>query len=150
LIAPGGTCDPTQNLAEIALLSIAEMAMAKLRAWLRRHTHLPRLLPEAVGVAWALVMVWVLFVAARDHHPVFASHLECGTDPQEILGTGEVLEKSTLRFIVDAHCTNPRYVSDERIELRYEGATVDVELRKLDIAGATYYAIDSVGVAPAR
>jgi hypothetical protein len=94
-------------------------------------------------------MVWVLFVAARDHHTVFTSHLECGTDPQAILGTRDVLEQSTLRFIVDAHCTNARYISDERIELRYGGAPVDVGLRKLVIGGATYYAIDSVGGAAA-
>ena len=123
--------------------------MTNARDWLRQHTHLPDVLPETLGVAWALVMVWVLFVAARDHHPVFTSQLECGTDPQEILATRDVLESSTLRFIVDAHCTNARYVSDERIELRYGGAPVDVEMRKLDIGGATYYAIDSVGGAAA-
>ena len=123
--------------------------MANLSGWLRQHTHLPDVLPEAVGVAWALAMVWVLFVAARDHHTVFTSHLECGTDPQEILGIREVLEQSTLKFIVDAHCTNARYVSDERIELRYGGTPVDVELRKLVIGGATYYAIDSIGGAAA-
>ena len=123
--------------------------MANLSGWLRQHTHLPDVLPEAVGVAWALAMVWVLFVAARDHHTVFNSHLECGTDPQEILGIREVLEQSTLKFIVDAHCTNARYVSDERIELRYGGTPVDVELRKLVIGGATYYAIDSIGGAAA-
>jgi len=122
--------------------------MANASGWLRRH-NLPDVLPEAVGVTWALVMVWVLFVAARDHHTVFTSHLECGTDPQEILGPRDVLEKSTLRFIVAAHCTNARWVSDERIELRFGGTPVDVEMRKLDVGGATYYAIDSVGRAPA-
>ena len=123
--------------------------MANVRDWLRQQTHLPDVLPEAVGVAWALVMVWILFVGARDHHTVFTSHLECGTDPQEILSTRDVLEKSTLRFIVDAHCSNARFVSDERIELRYGGTPFDVEMRKLDIGGATYYAIDSVGGAAA-
>ena len=123
--------------------------MANASGRLRPHIHLPDVLPEAFGVAWALAMAWVLFVAARDHHPVFTSRLECGTDPQEILGTRDVLEKSTLRFIVDAHCTNARYVSDERIELRYGGTPVDVELRKLVIGGATYYAIDSIGGAAA-
>jgi len=125
------------------------VAVANARGWLRQHTRLPDVLPEAVGVPWALVMAWVLFVAARDQHPVFTSHLECGTDPQEILGTQDVLEQSTLRFLIDAHCTNARYVSDERIELRYGGTPVDVGLRKLVIGGATYYAIDSVGGAAA-
>jgi len=123
--------------------------MANVRVWLRQHNRLSNVLPEAIGVAWALAMVWVLFVAARDHHAVSTSRLECGTDPQEILGAGDVLEQSTLRFIVDAHCANARYVSDERIELRYGGNPVEVELRKLDIGGATYYAIDSVGGATA-
>jgi len=123
--------------------------MANARAWLRQHTHLPDVLPEAFGVAWALVMVWVLFVAARDHHKVFTSHLECGSDPQEILSTRDILDKSTLRFIVDAHCTNARYVSDERIELRYGGTPVGIEMRRLEVGGETYYAIDSVGGLPA-
>jgi hypothetical protein len=121
--------------------------MANAIAWLRQQRRLPDVLPEAVGVAWALVMAWVLFVAARDHHTVFTSRFECGSDPQEILGSRDILEESTLRFIVDAHCTNARYVSDERIELRYGGVPFEVEMRKLDIGGATYYAIDSVGVA---
>ena len=119
--------------------------MANASGWLRQHAHLPDVLPEAFGVACALAMAWVLFVAARDHHPVFTSRLECGTDPQEILGTRDVLEKSTLRFIVDAHCANARYLSDERIELRFGGTPIEVEMRKLDVGGATYYAIDSVG-----
>jgi hypothetical protein len=119
--------------------------MANARGWLRQHTRLPDVLPEAAGVAWALVMVWVLFVGARDHHKVFTSHLECGSDPQEILSTRDILDKSTLRFIVDAHCANARYVSDERIELRYGGTPVEVGMRKLEVGGETYYAIDSVG-----
>jgi len=122
--------------------------MADARAWLRQKHRLPDVLPEAVGVAWALVMAWLLFIGARDHHPVFSSRFECGSNPQEILGSRDILEKSTLQFIVDAHCTNARYVSDERIELRYGGMPFEVEMRKLDIGGATYYAIDSVGGAP--
>ena len=118
--------------------------MAHATAGLRQWFRLPHVLPEAAGVAWALAMAWVLVVAARDHHTVFTSHLECGTDPQEILGTRDVLDKGTLRFIVDAHCANARYVSDDRIELRYGGTPFDVELRKLDIGGTTYYAVDAV------
>ena len=124
--------------------------MANPKAWLRHPTHLPDVLPETIGVAWGLVMAWMLLVAARDHDAVYTTtRFECGTDPQEILDTTDVLEKSTLRFIVDAHCANARYVSDERIELRYGGAPVVVELRKLDVGGATYYAIDAVGGATA-
>jgi len=116
--------------------------MANARGWMRQHTRLPDVLPEAAGVAWALVMAWVLFVGAHDHHKVFTSHLECGSDPHEILSTRDILDKSTLRFIVDAHCANARYVSDERIELRYGGSPVDVGMRKLEVGGETYYAID--------
>jgi hypothetical protein len=130
-------------------LAMRGVAMANARAWLRQHTRLPNVLPEAVGLAWALVMVWVLFVGARDQHTVFTSHRECGTDPQELLGPRDLLEQSTLRFIIDAHCANARYVSDERIELRYGGTPVEIELRRLEIGGATYYAIDSVGGAAA-
>jgi hypothetical protein len=110
--------------------------------WLER---LQDILPRAVGVTWALCMAWVLFVAARDHHPVFTSRFECGTDPLDILRPGELLDRSTMRFVVDAHCTNARYLSDELIELRYGGGRVDVETRKFNVAGTTHYAIVSVG-----
>ncbi len=59
----------------------------------------PDHLRRAVGVTWALVMAWVFFVAARDHHPVFTSQNECGTDPRDFLRAGELLEKDSLRFI---------------------------------------------------
>jgi hypothetical protein len=102
-------------------------------------------LPRAVGVTWALVMAWVLFVAARDQHPVFTSRHECGSDPADILRSGELLEESTLRFIITAHCANALYLPDERIALRYGGGTVDVETRRFSIGGATHYKIVSVG-----
>lgn len=113
--------------------------------WPRWNTTLPVLLSRVVGVSWGLLMAWVFIVAARDHHPVFSSRFECGTDPRDILRAGEVLEGSTLRFIVDAHCANARYLPDERIALRFGGGAVDVETRELSIAGATYYRIISVG-----
>ena len=119
--------------------------MANLSKRLRWDVTLPEALWRAVGVTWALVMVWVFIVAARDHHPVFTSRHECGTDPRDFLRAGESLEKDTLRFIVDSHCANARYLSDGWIELRYDGGEVDVETRKLNIAGAAYYKIVSVG-----
>jgi len=98
-----------------------------------------------VGVTWALVMAWVLFVAARDHHPVLTSQYECGTDPRDFLHAGELLEEESLRFIVNSHCANARYLSDGWIELRYNRGAVDVETRPLSIAGTTYYKVVGVG-----
>ena len=102
-------------------------------------------LRKGVGVAWALVMAWILFIAARDHHPVFTSQNECGTDPRDFLRAGELLEKDSLRFIVNSHCANARYLADGWIELRYNRGAVDVETRQLSIAGTTYYKVVWVG-----
>jgi hypothetical protein len=105
---------------------------------------------RAAGVGWALVMAWVLVVGERDHHRVFSSRFECGTDPEDILRIGETLDEGTLRIIVDAHCANARYLPDGRIELRYGGAPYAVETRMLTIAGDTYYRIVSVAGAVAH
>ena len=113
--------------------------------WRRSNGNVPELCARALGVGWALVMTALFVVALRDHHPVFTSRLECGTDPRDILRPGEVLEQSTLRFIVDAHCSNARYLPDDWIALRYVGGAIDVETRPLVIGGQTYYEIVSVG-----
>lgn len=119
--------------------------LSKLLPW---DVTLPEALWRVVGVTWAFVMAWVFFIAASDNHPVFTSRYECGTDPQDFLHAGESLEKDSLRFIVDSHCANARYLSDGWIELRYGGGEVDVETKRLDIDGATYGKIVSVeGVA---
>ena len=112
---------------------------------LERGSPLCEALRQAVGVTWAVVMAWVLFVAARDHHPVFSSRNECGTDPRDFLRAGELLDGRSLGFIVNSHCTNARYLSDGWIELRYNGGAVDVETRQLRIAGTTYYKVVWVG-----
>ena len=112
------------------------------RDWSRA---LHEVLPRSVGVLWMLVMAWVLIVAVRTQHPVFTSRDECGTDPQDILRAGEILEPSSLRFIVNAHCTNARFLPDGWIELRFGGGRLDVETRKLVVAGATYYEVVSIG-----
>lgn len=119
--------------------------MVNSSGWLRRNGNFPELCARAVGLLWALAMAWLFVVAARDHHPVFTSRFECGTDPRDILRPGEVLDKSTLRFIVDAHCSNARYLPDDWIALRYVGGEVDVETKRLTIGGQTYYEIVSVG-----
>jgi len=108
-------------------------------AWMRD------LVPRTVGVAWGLAMAWLLVLGARDHQSALASRLECGTDPRSILRAGEVLDGISLKVIIQAHCSNARYVSDERIALRYVGAEVDVGMTKLSIGGETYYRIESVG-----
>jgi len=115
--------------------------------WQRRLGIAPSdLWRRAMGVSVALVMAALLVVGQRDRHRVFSSRFECGTDPLDILRIGEILDKGSLRFIIDAHCTNARYLADGRIELRYGGGRVDVETRKLDVGGALdYYKIVSVG-----
>ena len=102
-------------------------------------------LPRGLGLIWLLLMAWVFVVAERTHHPVFTSRDECGTDPIDILRAGEILDGSSLRFIVASHCTNARFLPDGWIELSYGGMRIDVETRKLDIAGASYYKVVSVG-----
>jgi phytoene/squalene synthetase len=124
--------------------------MATVDSSLVRGPSLADVLARALGVGWALVMVWVLVVGDRERNRVFSSRFECGTDPEDILRTGETLDEGTLRIIIDAHCANARYLSDERIELRYGGAPYAVETRKLVIAGDIYYEIVSVGGAVAR
>jgi hypothetical protein len=119
--------------------------MANSSGWLGGDSRITTILSRGVGVAWALVMASVLIVAARDRHPEFASRHGCGTDPLDFLRPGEVLDSINLRFIVHAHCSNARYLSDERIALPYFGGNVDVETRRLDIGGETYYEIVSVG-----
>ncbi|HEY2558172.1 MAG TPA: hypothetical protein VGI48_00505 [Caldimonas sp.] len=124
--------------------------MATLDSSPARRPSLADVFARAVGVSWALVMVWVLVVGEREHHRVFSSRFECGTDPEDILRAGETLDESTLGIIVVAHCANARVSSDGRIELRYGGAPYAVETRKLVIGGDTYYKIVSVGGAAAR
>jgi hypothetical protein len=90
----------------------------------------------------------VLLIAARHSQPVFASRLECGSDPWDFLRIGEMIEPSSLGFIVEAHCSNAKYWPDGWIELRYGGRRVDVELQRVDVVGSTYFKIVSIdGVA---
>ena len=121
------------------------MAVTTLSKPLARRSPLCEALRQAVGVTWALVMAWVLFVAARDQHPVFTSRNECGTDPRDFLRAGELIDERSLGFIVNAHCTNARFLPDGWIELRYNGGAVDVETRQIRVAGITYYKVVWVG-----
>ena len=133
------------SVDEVARDSRTDWVVTTLSKPLGRRSPLCEALRPAVGVSWALVMAWVLFVAVRDHHPAFTSQNECGTDPRDFLRAGELLEEDSLRFIVNSHCSNARYLSDGWIELRYNRAAVDVETRQLRVAGTTYYKVVWVG-----
>ena len=100
----------------------------------------------SAGVGWALFMAWLNIAGERDRSRVAGgSRLECGTHPLDMLRVGEIVEESTLRFVVDAHCANARYLSADRIELRYGGRPVAVETERLSFAGEPYHRIVSIG-----
>src|SRR5689334_9121319 len=90
------------------------------------RTTLSDLLRRALGISWAFVMASLLLMGMRDHRAEFSSRHECGSDPREILRAGELLDRYSLNFIVAAHCTNARYVSEGRIAVRYIGGDVDI------------------------
>jgi hypothetical protein len=92
-----------------------------------------------------LAFGWLFVIATHDSRPAFSSRFECGSDPWDILRIGELLEPSSLAFIVEAHCSNAKYSPDGWIELKYGGARFDVELRRVDVGGATYFKIVSIG-----
>jgi hypothetical protein len=115
--------------------------------WLEEGTTFPNRVWRAVAAC--LGVAWVLLIAVGSARPPqFTSRFECGSDPWDFLRIGEVVELSSLAFIVEAHCTNAKYRPDGWIELHYGGAPVDIELRRLDIAGATYFQIVSIGGVP--
>jgi hypothetical protein len=111
--------------------------------WLEGGTTFPDNTSRALAVC--LAIAWVLLIAARHSQPVFASRLGCGSDPWDFLPIGEMVEPSSLGFIVEAHCTNAKYLPDGWIELRYGGGRVDVELRRVDVGGTTHFQIVSIG-----
>ena len=114
--------------------------------WLEGGTTFPDNTSRALAVCLAIARV--LLIAARHSQPVFASRFECGTDPWDFLRIGEMIEPGSLGFIVEAHCSNAKYMPDGWIELRYGGRRVDVELRRVDVVGSTYFKIVSIdGVA---
>ena len=111
--------------------------------WLEGGTTFPDNVSRALAVC--LAIAWVLLIAVRNPQPLFTSRFECGSDPRDFLHIGEMVEPSSLRFIVDAHCTNAKYLPDGWIELSYGGGRVDVELQRVNVAGTTYYQIVSIG-----
>jgi hypothetical protein len=118
-------------------------AMSNRGLWLEGGTTFPDNVSRALAVS--LAIAWVLLIAARNTQPLFTSRFECGSDPWDFLRIGEMVEESSLRVIVDAHCTNARYLPDGWIELRYGGGRIDVEVRRVNVGGATYYQVVSIG-----
>jgi hypothetical protein len=98
---------------------------------------------QTVGAA--VILAWILLLAAQEPRAPFTSRFECGSDPWDFLHVGEMLEPSSLGFIVESHCANARYSPDGWIELSYGGGRVDVELRRIDVAGTTYLQVVSIG-----
>lgn len=111
--------------------------------WLDGGTTFPDRTTRALAVGLALG--WVVLIAARNAPPAFSSRFECGSDPWDFLHLGEMVERSALAFLVEAHCSNARYSPDGWIELSYRGGRVDVQLRRVDVGGATYFKIVSIG-----
>ena len=99
--------------------------------------------PPAIGAC--LGLAWVLLIASGSSTPLFTSRFECGSDPWDFLHVGELVEPSSLGFLVEAHCANAKYSPDGWIELRYGGGRVDVEVRRVDVAGTPYFRIVSIG-----
>jgi len=111
--------------------------------WLAGGCTWPDLASRALGVCF--FAIWLLLLAARSGPPPVSSRPGCTTDPWDFLSIGETVELSTLVFLVEAHCTKAKYSSDGWIELSHGGGRVDVELRRLDIAGVTYIQVVSIG-----
>ena len=104
-----------------------------------------RALRRTVRVTWPLALALLLVADEHGHDGILSSRLECGTNPLEILRIGEIVDPSTLHFVVDAHCTTALYRSDGSIGLRFRGAPVIIETRKLVAGGSPYYEIISIG-----
>lgn len=97
------------------------------------------------ALAACLAVGCLLLVVARNWQPLVTSQFVRGSDPWDFLGLGEILGTSSSAFIVEAHCSNAKYQPEGWIELRHGGDRVDVEVRRLEFAGATYFQIVSIG-----
>lgn len=113
------------------------------RLWQEGGTTFPDRRSRTLAVCFA-VACW-LFIAARNWQPPFTAPFGCGTDPWDFLPVGEIIDSASLAFIVESHCTNAKYRPEGWIELLHGGGRLDVEVRRLDIAGAAYFQIVSIG-----
>ena len=111
--------------------------------WREGGTTFPDRTSRALAVCF--FAAWVLLIAARNWQPAVPMRPGCTTDPWDFLSIGEIVELRSLAYIVEAHCTNVKYSRDGWIELSYGGGRVDVELRRIDIAGETYFKVVSIG-----
>ena len=112
--------------------------------WLKRGSGIPGRIAQVLAVC--LAIAWALLVAfSALHQRAPASPFECGTDPWSFLPIGEMVEPSSLAFLVEAHCANVKYLPGGWIELRYGGARFDVKLQRVDIAGTPYFRVVSIG-----
>jgi len=117
--------------------------MSESALWLERETAVPGRTSQALYLC--LAVACALLIAGRVSQPLSASRFECGSDPWDFLRIGEVLEPSTLAFLVEAHCANAKYMPDGWIELSYGGGRMDVQLRPVEIGGMTHLRIVSIG-----
>lgn len=111
--------------------------------WLEGGTTFPDRGSRALAVC--LAVAWMLLIAVRNVQPAVASRPGCGADPWDFLRLGEVIEASSLAFLVEAHCRNAKYAPGGWIELSYGGGRVDVEVRRIDIGGTTYFEVVAIG-----
>ena len=117
--------------------------MPNLGLWPQRRISLSDLIAHAFGACF--VLAWILMIGSYEPRPLFSSRFECGSDPWDFLRVGEILDPRSLGFIVESHCANAKYSPDGWIELRYGGGRVDIEVRRFDVGGSTYFQIVSIG-----
>ena len=67
------------------------------------------------------------------------------TAPRDFLRIAESVESTSFAITDEAHGTNAKYLPDGWSELIHGGGRLDVEVRRLDIAGTTYFQIVSIG-----
>jgi hypothetical protein len=93
----------------------------------------------------ALALGLLLLAPDRRPHTAPTGPHECVNDPRDFLSAGELVDRSTLRFIIAAHCTRAEYRSDGWIELRYEGRPFGVETASFATAQDTYDKVVWIG-----
>ena len=99
------------------------------------------------GAVLVLAFALGLLLISHDRSPRVAPTRphECATDPRDFLSAGELLDGSSLRFIVFAHCGSAKVRPDGWIELQYRGAPFGVETHRFGIGQRIYYEIVWVG-----
>lgn len=120
-----------------------ESIMSNRGLWLEGGTTFPDRPTRWLAVC--LAAGWVLLIAARNVQPGPAGPHGCSSDPWDFLPIGETVVPSTLVAIVEAHCADVRYAPGGWIELSHGGARVDVKLRRVAIAGSTYFQVAAIG-----